>query len=554
MRKFFLLIALAGTTLNSAQGQVYSFQTYGKELARREAVAPMPEGFGQFGESIDFNSGSVAFRKTLVELRGNNSLRVAADFEYRTWDRPDWPPRYEWRRALPYIVGIHSVENEASGWVVGNITAYTKQRCSDPLKLGVATKVRSSKPPVDNFIPEDYWDGNSLVGVEGGGIIRPLDSAEPTLAGANIQWSTNEGWRFSCYLLPDGSEGFIGHKPNGDKYYFGIPEAGDVMQIRSNWHNDADTWLEVAPYKMPLTRIEDRFGNWVNYTSNQIVSSDGRTITFETTPNGMNVSANGQTWTIVGDAEVTNPDGSAWSISQMGTISKSNSADDLCVNQKSIALGYSGQIVVTVKLESGAKGVFAIQPRRHGYSQVRYRCNLITSYGPSYPEMSDFVDEISLVSREVQGPGVQSVLHSIDYGPVNACYSPVTGVAVPDVCTTSSPTTRTVTVTGSDNSYMQYVFGNNVRINSGLLISKNTGNAREEKFEYELPYQNWFGLGKRKIYNINESHVVVTKQQTITQDGRNFMWKIASDCGSSADSLCIDNHFRPTKVIRLSSP
>lgn len=553
----------------AAFSQSYSFETYGKEVERGSAVVQALDGFGQFGESIDFNSGAVAFRKTVVDLRGNNSLRVAADYEFKLWDRLGWYPSYHWRRATPYIVGIHSTDR---GWVVGNPNGYSNQRCSDPLKKSVASVVRSTKPPIDNYLPEDYWDGNSLVGVEGAGTIRPLDASEPTLSDIDIKWATNSGWRFSCYILPDGSEGFVGHRPNGEKYYFGIPQrSDDTLQIMSNFHYGADTWLDVSLYKMYLVRVEDRYGNWVNYDTSQISSSDGRIITFEPSvqgPQGSKVSkvkANGREWSISSQMgtgpqgipfgnTVTNPDGSTWSISNAGTISESSFAGSTCEPQQNIPLRYNGQLSITVTLESGATGVFTLQPRRHGYSNVGYSCLGITSSGPFYSDRPHFVDVISLVGRTMHGPGLQSVQHTFNYGGFVGCYAPVTGISVPDACTTNSPNSRSVTVTTSTGKIETHVFGNKLLVNAGLLLSHSIGNLETTTYEYALPYRNLYGLGKRKVYDINETYVSVTKRRATTVDGRNFVWMIASDCGASANALCIDHHFRPIKVTASSGP
>lgn len=557
------LVFLAPTTVLS---QSYSFETYGKEVERGSVVAQVSDDFGQFGENIDFNSGSVFFRKTVVDLRGSNSLRVAADYEFKLWDRLGWQPSYTWRRAIPYIVGIHSTDR---GWVIGNLNGYSNQRCSDPLKKSVASVVRSTKPPIDNFIPEDYWDGNSLVGVEGAGTIRPLDASEPTLSGTVVRWATNSGWRFSCYSLSDGSEGYVGHRPNGDKYYFGIPQpTEDVLQIKSNFHYGSDTWLDVSLYKMYLVRVEDRSGNWVNYDKDQISSSDGRIITFEAPVQGSSISkvkADGREWSISHQTgagpqglpfgtTVINPDGSTWSISNDGALYESSFAGDTCTAQNNIPLRYTGQLSITVKSESGVKGTFTLQPRRHGYSGVGYDCRGITSSGPFYSDQPHFVDLVSLISRSVQGPGIQPAQHSFDYGSFAGCYTPVAGLTVPDACAATSPVSRSVTVTSSSGKVETYIFGNRVSVNSGLLLSHRIGDLQMTAYEYALPYQNFHGLGKRRIYDINETHISVTKRRTTTMAGRNFVWALANDCGVGGNQLCIDQYFRPTKVTKSSGP
>ena len=536
-------------------GETYTYETYGKEIKLTDTINSMPRSFGQFGEVVEFNTGSLVFNKTLVELRGNNNLRVAADFILSISDQLDVAPYYKFTRALPYLQGIHS---EQRGWVVGSEGAgFTTQRCSHPSTQGVASIIRSLKPQRYNYYPEDYWDGNQLVGVEGGGLIyRHIDSW-PSINGLNTPWQTNGGWLFSCYILPDGSEGFIGHSPDGMKYYFGIPVAENGgLSIQSNGQGESQTFLDVMLYKMYVTKIEDRFGNWVKYEPNRIISNDGRVINFNYTDNSIAVTANDRSWNISMGVEsswvrVVNPDQSIWSVSQSGNISPyPRSPVSECQSQVGTHAEYTGQIVILITLESGLKGTFTLQPRRHGYSYVGFDCRYITPY-VKFTETRNFVDEISLVSRVVEGPAVLPSHTFVDYGPVNACF---TGVNSPDACANDSPDTRTVTATESDGSFVQYVFGNRMHVNSGLLLSKNISNLRADLYKYEQVHANSMGWGKRKMYSVADYSINVVKERITVQSGRKFLWQIASDCGNDSSNLCIDEYFRPIKIIKSSMP
>lgn len=553
-----LLIFTLSTTCG-ANAQTYTYETHSKQVSLSASVSPLPNGFGQLGETIDFNTGSLSFKKTIVEIPGNNSLRVAADYEFAIWDRLGWYSRYELRRAVPYIVGIHSYDH---GWVVGGPSNYTANRCSDPARKSVAAVIRSTKPPRDNFIPDDYWDGNSLMGVEGGGIIRPIDQNELGIQGVSATWATNGGWRFSCYLLPDGSEGFVGHAKNGDKYFFGTPERGpDSLWIMSNFRPDAESWIDVSLYKMHLRRIEDKFGNWVNYEQDRIVSSDGRIINFY--PD--RVEANGKQWLLTYLAgpngtgvpysyTITNPDNTRWSVSSSNVISSpSSNHDSTCTSEQSLTMSIGGETTLAVTAESGITGTFKIRPKRRGFSHVPYQCMQISTPGPSYANTQDYVDEPALVERTISGPGIEPLNHVIDYGPVNACYETSPATSTPDPCSPSSPDYRTVTVTGSDGTSESYTYGNRYLTNAGLLLKHKIGNLQETTYEYATPYQNFNGIGKRRIYNTQDIMVVITKKRVIKRDGVNFTWSIANDCGIGAQSLCIDSLYRATKIITSSS-
>lgn len=551
------LVALLGLSGSSLAQVYYPIETHGKEIDHASKVISLPDA--AFGESTDYSSGTTIFRKTVVEVPGNNDLRVAADYVLKLDEY--WGVRYSLERDLPYIEGTHSLD---FGWITGKApTDYTKNRCSDPRASymnGGAASIQIKKP-IDVMVSTDYWDGNSLYTPDaGGGIVRPLTTYES--GPPNAKWTTNDGgWRFSCYSLSDGSEGFVGHRPNGDKYYFGIPEPmGEVITIRSPDFPEIDGGLDVDKYRMYVTRIEDRFGNWVNYGPNQISSSDGRLITFTPDPTlgsvGMVIQAHGKQWTISGGGSitVTNPDASIWSFTASGNISKTDSSlANSCSAEANIPLGYSGQMTVVVRTESGAAGTFVFQPKRHGFSYVVYDCKLLSFGGPSYSNQMHFIDRVTLVSRTVSGGGIATYSDAIDYGPMNACYAGAPSTRNP--CTSSSPTTRTTTITRSDGTARTFTYGNRFNQNTGLLLGSTTGGLKGTSFSYVSLGVNNGGLGKRvKGYDVAAYQVFRAQKETTTLQGRAFVREVLSTCGTDGASPCFDNFFRPTKVKRSSAP
>lgn len=87
--------------------------------------------------------------------------------------------------------------------------------------------------------------------------------------GQATPWNTKGGWFFSCLgTLKSGQpgEGFLGHSPDGTKYYF------DWMVVRSNTSAtlqpyDVNTHAILGRKKVYLypSQVVDRFGNWVRY-------------------------------------------------------------------------------------------------------------------------------------------------------------------------------------------------------------------------------------------------------------------------------------------------
>ena len=563
-----LLASLPG----AAKAQVYTFETHGKEIDRASKILPLPES-GEFGDGTDYSSGVTTFRKTLVEIPGNNDLRVAADYIVRWNDAAGVVPHYALQRDWPFIEGTHSFDY---GWVAGYApTDYNRNRCSDSraLSSGGAATIRILKP-LDNIGPADYWDGNTLYTKDaGGGIVRPITTGESRPSGVDVKWATNDGWRFSCYTLPDGSEGFIGHRPNGEKYYFGIPLAmGQYSQILSPAQPDVDGWLDVDKYRMYLTRVEDRFGNWVEYSANQINSSDGRIITFAAAPSlgtaGTVIETGGRQWTISGASylaapgafSVTNPDASVWSFAvQSGSIGWTFSQwSNTCSAASMIPQTYSGQMTIAVTTESGAVGTFVLQPRRQGFSFVHFQCDYVLSgrkEGNNYSMTMHFLDTISLVSRTVSGPGIQTYSHVIDYGPLNACYATGPVPAPPDPCTAGSPTTRTVTITASNGTFRTLTYGNKYFDNAGLLLGESNSGLRSASFEQVSLYESLAPVGKRMVvYDVGAVRVFRVRKDSVLQQGRTFVREVPSTCGAGGASLCFDSYFRPTRVVRYSAP
>jgi len=559
MRKVFFSVALLLLS-GPVCAQVYPWQMHEEKIDSSSKVGAS-HNFGEFGDATDYSSGATLFRKVVVEIPGSSNLRVAADYIVKPEQMLGGsPPEYFITRDIPYIEGTHSSDY---GWIAGKAPDnFTENRCSDSRAVQGAALVRIGKP-VDVMVPDDYWSGNSLYTPSaGGGIIRHIFSGEPRPSGVDIRFVTNDGWRFSCYVLQDGSEGFIGHRQNGEKYYFGVPVAmGQDMIVCSPDFADCPEGLHVDRFRMYLTRIEDRFGNWVNYGPNQITSNDGRTITFVSDPalGGTIVQAEGRQWVISGNDRnfsITNPDGSTWSFVVAGGFSMNAGYVGKCWSQSNIPSTYSGQLTVTVKTESGATGRFVFQPRRHGYSHVSYSCvTPITGGKEQYSQRPNFIDEVALVSRDVSGPGIVNYSHAIDYGLTNACYAQ-SWAEPPDVCTPNSPTTRTTTITGSDGSVRTLTFGNRFNQDAGLLLGESEGELmKTTSFENISLSENSSGFGKRALgYDVNAFRVYRMRKVTTTQQGRKFTMEVPSTCGADGVTACFDSFFRPTRVIRSSAP
>ena len=175
------------------------------------------------------------------------------------------------------------------------------------------------------YLVHEYWNGLKMH-IPGQSAQTVLDNPQsPKKHPTNTRKTTNQYWDVACFIVSGASEGFIATAPDGTKYTFGklryLAASGILKDFKVMGRNRA---------QMLVTKVEDRFGNVVNYTytgSNltSISSNDGRTISISYGANSKvsSVTANGRTWTY-GDTtytgynydfltSVTWPNGQAWS-------------------------------------------------------------------------------------------------------------------------------------------------------------------------------------------------------------------------------------------------
>ena len=242
------------------------------------------------------------------------------------------------------------------------------------------------------------------------------------------------------------------------------------------------------------TRIEDRFGNWVQYQYNsdghpvRIWSSDGREITL--TYSGANLataSANGRTWsygygTVSGFSgtqtrltSVTLPDGSHWGYSYSNGLDPSvvnwdgNSTSN-CAEQPPEA---SWNFVLTATHPSGATGTFSFANSRHYRSGVHMSACMQRVTGSTYYyELAtpNFFDVVSLYSKTISGPGLPNALTwTYSYG---GGYQPLYGnPGTPSTypCSTCA-TEKEVQVANPDGTKVIYRYGFQYELNEGRLL------------------------------------------------------------------------------------
>ncbi len=600
------ILSLLGLIGSSLQAQT----TYGEEAKTRlqlaERVAPLSEDTA-FGERIGQFTGSLSFRYVDVSLPGNDELPV----EFARNIGNDYSPNFwGWDVDIPKITSVMP-EKETGGWTP-----------DPPLNVFNSNGV--------DFKREDYWNGFRM---RINGQTEPLlyraedqlprDPRTPIGPSPGGQWRfmTKSGWLFKVVPAPMGKSGSVleALAPNGLRYYFNhlITDYYDALEHPTKLRvvtasvpggTVSSAYPELLRrdiYVLYLSRIEDRFNNWIEYQwagpkLNKIIASDGREITItsqkvvpelsdEEDPRYQvtAVTAGNRTWNYIrnplaGFDEVLNPDGSKW-VYQGGfgpidyeriryntalvPVSNIESIAD-CTKAYPFAIAQSRTISVTAP--SNARAVYRVEPRRHGRSKTPYACNQRNDDQQTWTSrIPRFVDEWSLLSKEVSGPGVQAVTTTYDYSGTNLSFNPSAAAYVsPDqIWNPSSDSLKTVTATRSDGEMRKYVFGRNYGENEGLLLSEQvyapesvtakgeSQHKRAPKLYRQTDYTHvgvdenptqlfalsWGGSGVGFSDNFTNLHVPV-RSTTITQDGVQFRREV----------LSFDQYLSPTSVQKSS--
>ncbi len=330
------LVALALAVVTATvQANVPLWDEYAAHVKRAEQISAL--GPNDFGDRISLQSGALTLQTTEVDIKGNNALpvRISRSFQPRSNSMGRGLPTSwrvsdrafaDWDLDLPHIGGVFSV---IAGWPAA--------RCSAGNGVPPYVWLPSSGAGAGPF---DYWSGTSLnVPGEGAQLLMPVNTDTPRPTGSDARWVTRDFSAIACLpAIRNGSgEGFIATRPDGTRYWFdwmgAHHEPNLAMTKAHGGPGPTYVLLERRNMRLYATRVEDRFGNWVNYTYHptqaherprlaNIQSSDGRSITLDYNGDGFvtRVAAHGRTWTYqyagtgqqAGLSLVQLPDNTAW--------------------------------------------------------------------------------------------------------------------------------------------------------------------------------------------------------------------------------------------------
>ncbi|MEA5667134.1 hypothetical protein VA603_06240 [Stenotrophomonas sp. MH1] len=619
-----------------ACAQQAPWESYSQHIKNRSGVSELKGDL--FGESVDLYNGRVSFKVVDVELEGSSSLpvRVARKLSLRDpvvlsetslYNAPMEDQSFaDWTLDIPRITGVFA--RQLQGNVLGpNGIDYNPQRTyswSDQRCSG-----QRVPPVIGEFFASDYWSGLNIEMDGGGELLAPSSGLPSPSVGGPYRWVTTGRVWVSCLpSIRNGSgEGFLAVGPDGTKYWFDwMAEFYEPPQRKSFYYSiQTPTGGFEEVYEQELirkmsalyvTKVEDRFGNWVSYSyvngSQQAVriekieSSDGRKITFTTSPNGRisSVASDGRVWnygyTASGDAltSVTLPDGSAW---QLGLSNYSKSL--LLSQQYPASCNYPGAIksavanaVLTMKHPSGASAEFEFAPTLHGRSSVPKQCLADPlsdgpEYGADYSDYVRFYWVNSLVRKKISGPGIDGLQWTYQYNgsqlaaqarslwnyspnyipPGSWVAGPYTWIRLPDdgqplnaptvysiidpKCNLDSCASYVSTDINGPAGFERHTYGNTYRYNEHKLIRIERGAApssvlRTDELQYDLngtgqPFVRTIGATRQyKGEGLINAVVQPLKRSSVKQDGTIFTKTI-----DTFDVLA-----RPLSVTATNSP
>ncbi|WP_408951510.1 hypothetical protein [Lysobacter sp. Hz 25] len=477
---------------------------YAKRLRSKENVSPLSDD--AFGDKVSLFNGTVRFSHDLISIPGNSALPVALGIYLDPHDVTGGDLNGLWDLDIPNVSAIHhSKSAESKGWVP--FPPYVNNGYVD-------------------FDPSMFWSGNRLTinGGGGGDLLKITDDPKRVKPNTSVTYTftTKDGWYFSeLPSVQNGpGKGLIGHAPDGSKYTFDWLVYKRYSSITHPWgYTVANALLHRYKLKLYVTKIEDRFGNWVKYDweydhPKRIYANDGREITMEYSApapylftgnfqtNILKATANGRTWsfpyTPTDGGNVINPDGTQWKYegpSQFNTF-RLDVAEYLLnpdTNQTYLKQNVPcspGAIIkdtttrARITHPSGAVAEYTFKGMRHGRTNVPYWCETGLDEGNSRRNrFSTHHDTWSLIEKRISGPNVPEQVYTYAYDGLGEGYQTQDesrwdiGAGWNAKYAPPAPNYKTITVTEPDGTQNVHTFGRDRDINEGQLFSVVTRKA-----------------------------------------------------------------------------
>jgi hypothetical protein len=410
LKAILLSITLTFSVQAAAQEVVMSAE-YSKKISDAQKII-RTDGFGS---SISDSTGETTFTNIDIDVPGNSKLPV--QFGRRLTISERFLPEElgglgNWDIDVPYIEGTFS---NYYGWSVSSVAANRYKRCS------------ITSPPINEggiFTSEEIWHGHHLhiPGMTDETLIADAPgNVDPT--GGVYPWITRSNGRLGCVPMKNGypGEGFVLLTTEGVKYYFDYAVERVAPALLKGPKSIQGYRMARKRVFLLATRIEDRFGNHVDYQYNNgilsnITANDGRQINLQYSSNLVTATTNGRTWQYTISSghlvAVQNPDASKWQYTPFGSLQQRPTLpsdilqpeyfdpDLMCSG--GLDQAPDGPSTFQVTHPSGATAKFDFEETRFYRNKVRYLCFV------------DFFDHQVVVS----GGAVPFVAQAIDWNHV----------------------------------------------------------------------------------------------------------------------------------------
>lgn len=564
------VVAGLAATLAPQSQAVEPQHEYRKRVEASQSISRL--GGDLMGEVVSLYNGATEFTATDIDVPGNNPLPVQLTRRMKIELHPigseggPWNSNLkgagEWDVDVPYI----SASIPSTGWA--------DTRCS----VGAI-------PSATGFESLEFWQGNTVhVPGESDRSLLRLEAQTPVpSAGGPYRWATRERDVVSCIPMQSGlsGEGFLLQTAGGLKYTFNVAVTRYMGVMKRQISIDATQRVTRTKYYLLASKVEDRFGNVVEYQYNAqgnptgISSSDGRSIALTYSGGKLaSASAHGRTWTYqygTGSdanwlARVVLPDGARWQYSRAGTLTPDyvqwdGGSNASCSEQPPpVEAAYS----FTVTHPSGATGTFQFANQRQYRSGVhRSECLQRVAQSHYYYVLNtpNFFDVMALSNKSISGPGLPSTLQwDYTYG---GEYYPLWGGggAATYPCTTCA-TEKQTTVVEPDGTRRVHRYGVLYASNEGRLLGTQVRDSEGATLQTDetqyLPesaassqsFHPRYGL----IINGDDPSTAAVRpvvSQTRALGGITFGATIPKNC--SASTYCFDAYGRPTRTVKAST-
>lgn len=255
-------------------------------------------GDNAFGESIDLYTGELSFRQVDVSLRGTGpDIVIARTFSpgWRTGlDFPEDGAFADWQLDVPRLTSLVGADvtgayaSFGGQWQANGLTP--DQRCANMTHTPMLPGTNGAL-----FDDSDWWHGYSLA-IPGAGtqavLSRATNTTQPSMVDANGQpmtfpAMTGQHWMIGCESPTASGEpgdAFLVVSPDGTRYHLNWFNyyAGQRVNL-PNPPPGKHVSARLASAEAVATKVEDRFGNWVQYHYQgrrlmSIDASDGRKV------------------------------------------------------------------------------------------------------------------------------------------------------------------------------------------------------------------------------------------------------------------------------------